>query len=409
MQILAVVLLIVLLPESLTTAQEKQDKAQQKEDQEPTIKIGTTIVVVPVIVTDRFGRFVTGLSRNNFAVREDGAEQEIEQFSSIEAPFSVALLIDTSRSTLNKLGAIRKAALEFVKQLQPRDRVMIVTFDERVNFISDFSNNEGELKNAIKKVKTNYLTSLYDAVYLTITEKMNKVQGRKAIVVLTDGVDTASKRATFESVLDLVAASDIVSYAIQYETRNDGAPIMKPIFLPNGSSSFVSKFNEASFNWQEPQQNPNPEREKKEEPQPLINIPLPNTSVLGSGASQTTGTKPSTRVNSQAPQTLRDRYLIASDFLRALAAQSGALYMRAESIESTSYAFLRIATELRNQYTLAYTPGNEMRDGRFRSISVNVNANRDDIIVRSRIGYRAPKVSPEESGQEKKPANQSKP
>jgi VWFA-related protein len=408
-------------------AQEKQDKSEQSEQkpeqkkyqQQPIFKIGTSLVTVPVIVTDRYGRFTTGLNRGDFTVREDGVTQKIEDFSSIESPFSVALLIDTSRSTQNKLGAIRKAALTFVKQLQPRDRVMIVTFDERVRFVSDFSNDVDALERAIKTVKSSYLTSLYDAIYLTMTEKMSRVQGRKAIVVLTDGVDTASKQATFESTLELVASTGVVCYAIQYETRNDGGPIMKPIFIPNSSaSSFVSNFSGRSVNWQDqqpqqPQQRPEPESEKKEQRAPLINIPRPGTSVLGSGTpsgdrTASPGAKPSSQVNSQAQQPLRDRYLIAVDFLRALAVQSGALHLRAETIENTSYAFLRIATELRNQYTLTYISTNEERDGNYRNIAVNID--RDDLIVRARQFYRAPKGEPaSDLTPEQKPENPSKP
>ena len=398
MQVLAVVLLFLSIVISPAFAQEKREKPEekdQKEQQEPTIKIGTTIVVVPVIVTDHYGRFVTGLSRSNFSVREDNVEQSIEEFSSSEAPFSVALLLDTSRSTVNKLAAIRKAALEFCKQLQPRDRVMIVTFDERVHFLNDFTNNLDELRQVIKPIKSSYLTSLYDAIYLTITEKMSKVQGRKAIVVLTDGVDTASKKATFESVLDLVASSDIISYSIQYETRNDGAPVMRPLFIPNVPCNYyISRFSGASFNWQDPQQKSEPE---KEGGKAIINIPRPDASTLSPDTPSTQdsrpGSKPSTRINSQAPQIMRDRYLIAADFLRALAAQSGAIYMRAETIESTAYAFNRIAVELRNQYTITYNPTNEAQDGNYRSIRVGtVNINSDDLIVRSRLGYRAPKA-----------------
>jgi VWFA-related protein len=392
-------------------AQEKQDKTEQQRDQQqPTFKIGTALVTVPVIVTDRYGRFVTGMSRDDFSVREDGITQKIEDFSSIESPFSVALLIDTSRSTQNKLNAIRKAALSFIKQLQPRDRVMIVTFDERVRFVSDFSNDVAGLERSIKSVKSSYLTSLYDAIYLTITEKMSNIQGRKAIVVLTDGVDTASKRATFESALDLVASTGIICYAIQYETRNDGGPIMKPIFIPNSSaSSFISNFSGSSVRWQDPrsQQTPDPQQEKKEQEAPLINIPRPNTSILDSGSSNP-GSKPSTRVNSQARQPLRDRYLIAADFMRALAVQSGALYIRAENIENTSYAFLRIAVELRNQYTLTYISTNEQRDGQYRTIAVNTN--RNDLVIRARQFYRAPKAEPNsDSTSDQKPDNPSKP
>jgi VWFA-related protein len=397
-------------------AQERQEKTTQQ-DQQPTLKIGTTLITVPVIVTDRFGRFTTGLNRSDFSVREDGVVQRIEEFSSTETPFNVALLIDTSRSTQNKLSAIRKAALTFIKQLQPNDRVMIATFDERVHFISDFTNDSARLQQAVKSVKSSYLTSLYDAIYLTITEKMDKIQGRKAIVVLTDGVDTASKLATFKSALDLVASAGIISYAIQYETRNDGGRLMKTIY-PNGPNGFSSPLVQRFDGRQD--QEPKPASQASQSGQSgqsgsregggaIINLPRPAISVLGSGVpskpepppESKTQSKPPASASPQAQAPLRDRYLIASDFLRSLAAQSGARYIRAENIENTSYAFQLIAVELRNQYTLTYISTNEQRDGSYRSIAVSVN--RGDSIVRARLGYRASKAEPTEESNQSKP------
>lgn len=360
---------------------------------QPTERISTNDVSAAVIVTDRYGRFITGLKRADFAVREDGIVQKIDRFDSTEAPFNVALLIDTSRSTQNKLSAIRKAAQTFIKQLQPNDRVMIATFDERVTFISDFTNNRAELERAIKSVKTSYMTSLYDAIYLTITEKMNRIQGRKAIVVLSDGVDTASRRATFDSVLELIATTGIISYAIQYETRNDGGRINRPIFLPNGgASSFVSNFSNRALSGATPDSEP-------ETRQPLVNTPLPT--ALDSPANAAPGVSLATGFQTQTPRPLRDRYLVASDFLRSLAVQSGALHLRAENIENTSYAFQQIASELRNQYTLTYVSTNDQRDGGYRAIAINVSPT--ELVVRTRRGYRVPKSEAPEVETAKKP------
>jgi Ca-activated chloride channel homolog len=366
-------LLLFLLTPLVSFAQEREDKTDQQKEQ--PIKIGTSLVSVPVVVTDRFGRFMPGLQRNNFAVLEDGVAQKIEEFSASESPFSVALLIDTSHSTQSKLGAIRKAALSFIKHLYPRDRVMIVTFDEKVRFIGDFSGNPPDLEKSVKSVKSGYRTCLYDAIYLTITEKMSKIQGRKAIVILTDGIDTASKNASFEQAVDLVASTGIITYTIQYETRNVGGSIIRPINLPpGGSSSFLrSNFAGRSFSFQDPQQPSAP------------------------------GARPSTRVNSQEKKALRDPHLIATEFLRAVAVQSGALHLRAETIENTTFAFRHIAEELRNQYTLTYISSNEARDGKYRSIAVNLNG--VDLLARYRLGYRAPLGEPEseESQPESKP------
>jgi VWFA-related protein len=370
-------LFLVALPVFGQSQEEKQKQDPQKQEPQETIKIGTGLVTVPVIVTDPYGRFVQGLTQNQFAVREEGVSQKIEQFSSTESPFSVALLIDTSRSTQNKLSKIRKAAKTFIKQLLPNDRIMVVSFDDKVRFVCDFSSNHAELENAVNSLESRYATSLYDAIYLTINEKMNRIQGRKAIVILTDGVDTASKQATYQSAVELAASAGVITYTVQYETRNDGSS--KPIFLPGIGSSFAPR---SGLRWQDAQQQkPKPESEESRPESEGKSIP---------------GSAPSSRVNGQSQQAIRDRYLIAADFLRTLTTQSGGVSFRAETIENTSYAFQLIANELHNQYTLTYISSNDRRDGSYRSIAVGVN--NPDLIVRSRRFYRAPK---EETSQDR--------
>lgn len=338
-----------------------QTTPAQQDPQNEKIKIGTNLVTAAVIVTDRYGRFINGLGRNDFAVRENGTPQKIEDFSSTEAPFNVALLIDTSRSTQNKLSAIRKAAQTFLKGLQPNDRVMIVGFDEKITFVTDFTDNRVVLEKAIKSLKSSYLTRLYDAIHLTINEKMINMKGRKAIVVLTDGVDRSSKLATFESALELVSNAGIITYAIQYETRNDGGPMNRPLFIPRVGGSFVSNFAPISRN-------------------PLITVDEPPQ---------------------QQGQPRRDPYLVASDFLRTLAVQSGARHLRAESIENTTYAFQLIAEELRHQYTLTYISTNEQRDGAYRNVAIGVKD--PALVVRTRTGYRAPLGEPPDAEKNEKP------
>jgi VWFA-related protein len=226
---------------------------------------------------------------------------------------------------------------------------------------------------------------------------MNKIQGRKAIVVLTDGVDTASKQATFESAIELAASAGIITYAVQYETRNDGGSPIKPRDLPGGANLFAPS---PGLKWQDaPQQKPKPESEEpksESEGKSLINMPRPKQDAPTS----TPGAPPSSRVNSQRQQPIRDPYVIATDFLRTLAAQSGGLPFKAETIENTSYAFQHISTELHNQYTLTYISSNERKDGNYRAIAVGVN--NPDLIVRARRFYRAPKDDTPEGQQDKK-------
>lgn len=354
--------------------QTQSQPPNKQQEQDPSIlRIPSTYVTVPVIVSDRYGRIVTGLNKSDFSVREDGKEQKVDDFSASETPFSVVLLIDTSRSTVRKLGAIQKAAENFIKQLQPRDRVMVLTFDDKINVISDFTGDVSTLKKAIKSAKTGYSTRLYDSIQYTVTEKLGKVQGRKAIVVLTDGVDTASKQATFESTIDLIAGSGIISYAIQYETRNEGAPIMRPIFLPNGNALL------------------SPKTQSNQTPRFALNPPhLQFTSALTANGFPIESQ--SNVINSQNPFPGRDRYLIANDYLQLITKVSGARHLRANSIENTSFAFELIANELRNLYTLGYISSNDQRDGKYRSITVSVGPT--GVAVRTRDGYRAPKDEP---------------
>ncbi|MGH9937058.1 MAG: VWA domain-containing protein [Blastocatellia bacterium] len=325
-----------LLAASHTHGQTREQEPRQQE----TIRVDTSLVAVPVIVTDYSGRFVTGLTRQDFQLFEDGKSQEATSFSSAETPFNVALLIDTSRSTQGILGAIRKAARNFVEQLQPQDRVLIVTFDERVNFRGDFTSDRRQLQRTINGVKSSYLTAVYDAISRTINEKLAPLKGRKAIVVFSDGVDTWSQKATYESTLDLVARSGVLVYAVQYNTSSVGGTVDSPYLLPRRYFSYFSR--------------------------PFV-----------------------------APQQDRmraelERYRIATTFLHALATQSGARRLQAESVENSERAFALIADELRHQYTLEYYSTNDQRDGGYRTIEVRLQ--RDDLTVRARQGYRAPKA-----------------
>ncbi len=325
---------------------EAESKETAQDDQ--VLKISTRQVTVPVIITDGYGRFVNGLKKSDFTIQEDGTEQSIEDFNDERSPFNVALLVDLSLSTKNKLDDIKRTAIDFVKLLQPRDKVLVVAFDEKVRFIGDFTGEQKVLEKQIKQLKTSYLTSVYDAIEQTINERLLKVDGRKAIVVLSDGVDTGSKRATYDSVLELITRTGIVTYTIRYETRNDGGlKNIKPEDLPNLKSPFISRFS--------------------------------------SSLQQPRGT--------YVKQRPKDRDLRGIEFLQELADRSGARYLRSESVIGTALALSLVADELRNQYTLTYDPTNKVEDGKFRQIDVSLK--RRDLLVRARQGYMAPKAADE--------------
>ena len=340
-------------PTSQAQPPPKQDPQKPKPpettepEQDPEIlKIKTRQVTVPVIITDGYGRFINGLKKTDFTIQEDGTEQSIDDFNDERSPFNVALLVDLSLSTRNKLDDIKRTAIDFVKLLQPRDKVLVVAFNEKVRFIGDFTGEQKILEKQIKELKSSYLTSIYDAIDQTINERLLKVGGRKAIVVLSDGVDSGSKRATYDSVIDLITRTGIVTYTIRYETRNDGGmKNLKPEDLPNLKSPFINRFTNFM-------QQPRGTFEK------------------------------------QRP---KDRDLRGIEFLQEVADRSGARYLRSESVVGTALALSLVADELRNQYTLTYDPTNKVEDGKFRQIDVSLK--RRDLLVRARQGYIAPKAA----------------
>jgi Mg-chelatase subunit ChlD len=146
------------------------------------IRVDTTLVTIPVSVMDRDGKYIPNLRQQDFRIYEDGVEQQIAYFASVEKPFTVALLLDTSGSTRNRLDEIQQAAIAFVNQLRADDRVMIVSFDDEINVLTEPTNNRFALYNAIRRVQPGEGTRVYDAVDFVINRRFNRIQGRKAIV-----------------------------------------------------------------------------------------------------------------------------------------------------------------------------------------------------------------------------------
>jgi Ca-activated chloride channel homolog len=185
------------------------------------VRIETSLVSIPVAVLDGQGRFVPGLRKDDFRIFEDEVEQEIEWFAAVEVPFHLVLLLDTSRSTVFRLEDIQQAAIDFVDQLRPQDRVMVISFDDAVGVDSEFTRDRRQLRQAIRNTRTGTTTRLYDAVELAITERLDEVEGRKAIVLFTDGTDTASRLANSRSTVMRIEESDVLVYVVQYDTDND--------------------------------------------------------------------------------------------------------------------------------------------------------------------------------------------
>ena len=182
---------------------------------------GTDLVLLSVTVTDGAGRHVPGLQREDFRIYEDGVPQEIAHFSSQPEPISLSLLIDTSTSMEmeRKLTLAQQAASGFVSRLGPGDVAQIIDFDSQTKILAPFTGDKAELDRALRLTKAGGSTSLYNAIYTSLSE-LRRLRGqsgrearRQAIVLLSDGEDTASL-VSDEQVLELAKKSEINIYAI---------------------------------------------------------------------------------------------------------------------------------------------------------------------------------------------------
>ncbi|MEP7340135.1 MAG: VWA domain-containing protein, partial [Acidobacteriota bacterium] len=205
-------------------AQKQGDKKTPPPEaqQGDTIRIDTDLVTVPVIVSDRRDSYIPDMRKEEFTVYEDGIKQEIAFFGSIKEPFHVVLLLDTSLSTgLQKLKQIQQAAHEFIEQLQGGDRVKVISFDDTVNELCDFTGDRSALRQAINSVRAGKGTKLYDAMKLALNSLKRVKFNRKAIVILTDGVDWHSDATTYDDNIDVLEEAGVIVYPIRYNTRSE--------------------------------------------------------------------------------------------------------------------------------------------------------------------------------------------
>lgn len=324
-------------------------KQEPIEDNDEVIRVETNLVVIPVSVVDRYGRFLSGLRKEDFQIFEDNKPQKIEYFASVEQPFSVILLLDLSPSTRYKIEEIRNAAIAFTNQLRADDRVMVVAFDSKVRVLSPFTNSRSELYRAIMKTSFGNGTSLYEAVSFAI-RKMQEIEGRKAIVLFTDGVDTTSKRAGYQDTLIEAEESDALIYVVRYDTYQDMLGNRHP------TSPFPTRTGEIGD---------------------IIAIILGGVlSGSGGGSAGSAGSS-------------AEEYAKGKRYLQELAFVSSGRYFEADTDLNT--AFTNVAEELRRQYTLGYYPEDPGQPGQRKQIKVRIS--RPNVIVRAKSSYIVGKTS----------------
>jgi Ca-activated chloride channel family protein len=201
------------------------ESAGEEIGEDDVLRINTRLVSVPVSVMDRDGRYIFDLRQEDFAIYENGVEQQITHFSSVEQPFSVVLLVDTSSSTESYLGDIKEAANAFLDQLRLSDSVLPITFNGLVRPLTGrATSNLTTLRKAIERMRTdqgNNGTKLYDAVDYAYYS-LSRITGRKAIILFTDGDDTWSS-ATMKDTLSRATELDALIYTIHYGNSSSAA------------------------------------------------------------------------------------------------------------------------------------------------------------------------------------------
>lgn len=185
---------------------------------EDVIRVKTTLVTSPVLVLGRDGKFVPNLHQNDFQIYENGVRQEIAYFAPVDHPFTVALLVDTSRSTVFNLRDIQHAALAFVDKMRPKDRASIIAFSDEIRVLAGPTSDRETLRRAIAGIRAGGASRVYDAIDFVLTSHLNDVKGRTALVLFSDGVDNDTRSATLESTLSKVGQTETLVYPVQFST-----------------------------------------------------------------------------------------------------------------------------------------------------------------------------------------------
>ncbi|MGI8787853.1 MAG: VWA domain-containing protein [Pyrinomonadaceae bacterium] len=294
---------------------------------EDVVKVETNLITIPVSVFDRNGLYIPNLRQSDFEIYENGVKQDIAYFGSSDKPFTVVLLLDTSPSTAYKIEEIQNAARAFVDQLKSQDNVMVIEFDWNVHVLTEATNDRQKIYKAIKKTGFGNGTSLYDAVHFSFAKRLNEIEGRKAIVLFTDGVDTTSSKAEYESTIREAEEADALVFPIYYNT-----------FFGQGG---------------------------------LGNV---NGGIIP------------TATRNQGYGTSSEEYARGRSYLQDLAAATGGRVFRPESTPGgLTAAFEGIAEELRRQYNIGYYPNEEAQAGQRKQIKVRVN--RPSLVIRARDSY----------------------
>jgi VWFA-related protein len=306
------------------------------QDDDPIV-VDSSIVRLNIGVVDSRGRPITNLGKENFAIYEDGVKQSISRFEPVVAPFSVVMILDMSGSTLGFRETIRQSAYRFVDALAPDDRVAVIEFYDKVNLRNDFTTDRKTIGNSISVANGRGKTQLFKALDFALEKLKGEGKRRKAIIVLTDGVDTAARDLDRDALQN--ASEKELTTTIKPETSEILARVLGksdvqgvtiyPLALPTGDPFKLAD-------------------------------PTPTQIAMFSAA--------------------RKRLQIMAD-------RTGGRLNTINRLEEMGRLYAAVAAELRTLYTIEYQSTNEKRDGKWREIRLDVD--KVDLISRTRPGYFA--------------------
>ena len=324
----ALILSCLLLPVSSVSAQQGPDEV---------VKVNTSLVQLNVGVVDRQGRAVTNLSRGDFTVYEDGVLQPITDFEPTASPFSLVLLLDMSGSTQTFRPTLKQAAYRFLDALAPDDRVAVISFNQKVATLAGFTTDKRKIAKAIEYAEGKGETHFYEALRYSLEQLAKEGKRRKAIVVLTDGVDTEMRKQDRDS-------------AANAHTNEEAIASVKP----DASAPLQSVLNAADR-------------------QGVTIFPL----ALPSGDPK--------RLPFVDPVQIAI-YSSARTRMQMLADRTGGRLSEIRRLEDMGLLYAGIAADLRTLYTVVYRPTNtNAPPGRWREIRIEVS--HPELIARTKPGY----------------------
>jgi VWFA-related protein len=347
-----------------------QDPQQQSEPQSFKFRTGIELINVNATVTDQSGRFVSGLTKDDFRVLDDEQAQNVTHFSAERVPVSLGIVLDTSGSMDgDKMIAARQALDRFLRQLlDPQDEVFLYRFDNNPELVEGWTRDKARLSEALDRIRPKGGTALYDAVADAVHMAQQGHNKKKAVLIISDGNDTSSRTDVF-AVKQLIRETEVLVYAIGIDATtsqpavrwgqifggvlNQRGGVPRPIPLPF----------------------PIPGRRPPSQPPPPVPTPRnppPSGPTGGNGGTRSRGMGAEDRVNVAA--------------LRDITDDSGGRTEIVRSTRDLDPATAGIADELSKQYYLGYAAGSE-KDGRWHSIRVEVR--NPSYHVRARRGYVA--------------------